>query len=73
MDVNEIRAYAARMETTGLHFARLGQDPDYAGVRSVWIKVPWETAIVRLLAATGWNVVDDDGTERAALTLLREE
>ena len=72
MDQATLQEYATRLDATGLHFARLDRDPDYAGVRHVWTKVPWDAVILRFAAASGgWTIID--GLAPATVTALRIE
>lgn len=56
MDRATVQAYAARLDATGLKCARSEMS---GGNRIGWLPVDWESAIVRLMTATGWTIIDE--------------
>lgn len=69
MTASEIAAIAARLEATGLTFAR--GELDRSGNRTALVPVPWESALVRILGMTGWRIADRGRGESVVIPLRR--
>lgn len=73
MTQEELRGYARRLEATGVQPACLTKDPNFVGTRIVLTPVPWEQALIRLMAASGYTIVDSSAQQsRPPLRLIED-
>ena len=56
MTKDELARMASKLEASGVHFARMNMAG--GNLRSL-DDVPWDAAVVRIMAATGWRLVED--------------
>ena len=69
MDRVLLEGYAARLQDTGLNFAR-GTSHDGGANLAQLVDVPWDQAIVRIISLTGWRVVDEEGVMETPILKL---
>ena len=71
MNRTQIEDYAARLDTTGLHFAHTVLDK--SGNRIGLVDVPWAQVLVHITRLTGWRITEDDDDGRLDVIPLKLE